>query len=83
MTMKRTIRKTISLTKIIAEKATQLVAFLFYEMLPNILHVNGLDFIKHSAASLQFAIFATVFGRAYPDFMKSVILFRRQLIVNH
>jgi hypothetical protein len=44
-------------------KAAKSVAFLFYEMLLNILHINGLDFIKHDVASHQIVIFATVFGK--------------------
>ena len=66
--MTRTIRKTISLTKIITEKAALSVAFIFYEMLHNILHVSGLDFDKHDAASPQIAIFATVFEIRFTGF---------------
>jgi hypothetical protein len=63
----------ISLTKILKEKAAQSVAFIFYEMLPNILHISGLDFDKHDAASPQIAIFATVFEDPL-DFQISVII---------
>ena len=41
------------------------MAFIFCEMLPNILHVNGLDFVKHSAASHQIVIFAAVFDQGF------------------
>jgi hypothetical protein len=60
-------------TKIISEKAAKSVAFPFYEMLLNILHVSGLDFVKHDASSLQIVIFATVFDQDLQDFQNSVI----------
>ena len=56
-------------------KTADSMAFLFYEMLLNILHINGLDFVKHNASSRQITIFATVFGQDLRDFHDSVILF--------